>query len=127
VKQRIVLQGHFTLIFASAMGDKDAKFTFSRPADAEDRDPTVRDVRRLELEQTGDGARLVGGFNPYDRDVRTKAPAPEPAARTSTTARTDLRKLSEWIKLRQDVEARKSSEASEAERVPTVRIPKPKF
>jgi hypothetical protein len=124
------------------MGDKDSKFTFVRPEVPVDRDPTVRDVHRLELEQTSDETKPVGGFNPYDRDVGKKAPATAPTQRTGTTTRTDLRKLSEWIKLRQEIEARKSSEPgepgktsessessepSEAERVPTVRIPKPKF
>jgi hypothetical protein len=124
------------------MGDKDTTFRFGRPELPEDRDPTVREVHRLELEQTSDEAQPVGGFNPYDRDVRDTPPASAPTPRTGTTTRTDLRKLSEWIKLRQDVEARKSSESSatseageageagapsDAERVPTVRIPKPKF
>ena len=118
------------------MGDKDTRFTFGRPELPEDRDPTVRDVHRLELEQTSDEAKPVAGFNPYNRDVPGKAktqtpdPAPTGVNRTSTTTRTDLRKLSEWIKLRQQVDALKSSEAGkpdEAERVPTVRIPRPKF
>ena len=110
------------------MGDKDAKFTFGPTEPAADNDPTVRDVHRLELEQTHDEPRIVGGYNPYDRDVKGKAPAPAaPAKRTSTTTRTDLRKLSEWIKLRQEVEARKNSEASEPEPVPTVKLPRPKF
>ena len=115
------------------MGDKDAKFTFGPTEPAADKDPTVRDVHRLELEQTHDEPRIVGGYNPYDRDVKGKAPAPAasspaaPAKRTSTTTRTDLRKLSEWIKLRKEVEARKNSETSEPEPVPTVKLPRPKF
>jgi hypothetical protein len=108
------------------MGDKDTKFTFSKPALTEDRDPTVRDVHRLELEQSNDESKPVSGYNPYNRDVKKKAAEPA-ATRTSTTTRTDLRKLSEWIKLKQDVEARKTRETSDADRVPTVRLPKPKF
>jgi hypothetical protein len=109
------------------MGDKDTKFTFGKPEISEDRDPTVRDVHRLELEQSSDEPKPAAGYNPYNRDVKKKL-APEPAAsRTSTTTRTDLRKLSEWIKLKQEVEARKTDETSDTDRVPTVRLPKPKF
>lgn len=109
------------------MGDKDSKFTFVKPEGPEDRDPTVRDVHRLELEQSSDESRPVAGYNPYNRDVKKKSAAPAAATRTSTTTRTDLRKLSEWIKLKQEVDSRKSSETSDADRVPTVRLPKPKF
>ena len=109
------------------MGDKDSKFTFVKPEGPEDRDPSVRDVHRLELEQSSVESRPVAGYNPYNRDVKKKAVAPAPATRTSTTTRTDLRKLSEWIKLKQEVETRKSSETSDTDRVPTVRLPKPKF
>ncbi|MBV6417936.1 MAG: hypothetical protein CMLOHMNK_02715 [Steroidobacteraceae bacterium] len=44
--------------------------------------------------------------NPYER-VRGE---PAGAERTSTTTRTDLRKLSEWIKLKRELEARKKRE-----------------
>ena len=113
------------------MGDKDSKFTFGQSEQPAERDPTVRDVHKLELEQTQDPAKPASGYNPYDRDpkaqVKAAAPAPDQPIRTSTTTRTDLRKLSEWIKLRQEVEARKVDERDAAERVPTVKIPRPKI
>ncbi len=47
--------------------------------------------------------RAEKSHNPYER-ARSAGPAAE---RTSTTTRTDLRKLSEWIKLKRELEARR--------------------
>ena len=44
-------------------------------------------------------------FNPYAREVAREAPACTRSA--GNTARTDLRKLSEWIKLTRELEERK--------------------
>jgi hypothetical protein len=55
----------------------------------------------------------AGAYNPYDVDPRTgKKTARAPAART------DLRKLSEWIKLKREVDELK---AAEGEPVPSAK------
>ncbi len=56
-----------------------------------------------------DDYRSEKSHNPYER-ARGAGPAAE---RTSTTTRTDLRKLSEWIKLKRELEARKQREEDE--------------
>ena len=47
-----------------------------------------------------------GAYNPYDVDPR-RGKAPPPGAAGS---RTDLRKLSEWIKLKREIEELKTEE-----------------
>jgi hypothetical protein len=59
------------------------------------------DYQRPVLELAGDGApahQRKGGFTPY---------APGATRTTATSTRTDLRKLSEWIKMMRELEARK--------------------
>lgn len=73
------------------------------------------DELRLEEEdallERGAGKPLPkGAYNPYDVDPRRGKPAPETAA-----ARTDLRKLSEWIKLKREIEDLKAEEERAAE------------
>lgn len=46
--------------------------------------------------------RQAGAYNPYDRSPDDLQPH-----RTGQTTRTDLRKLSEWIKMMRELEARK--------------------
>ncbi|MEY4761469.1 MAG: hypothetical protein RLZZ200_1325 [Pseudomonadota bacterium] len=68
-------------------------------------DSTQRNLPRLTLDQdsgTDSGAR---GWNPYDRDPTRET--------RNITQRTDLRKLSEWIKLQKQAEARKNAAANE--------------
>jgi len=61
-------------------------------------------AQRLERNDLGvTDYRAAGSTNPYDRVNR----AGEVPTRTSQTTRTDLRKLSEWIKLKRELEARK--------------------
>lgn len=55
----------------------------------------------LEIE----GARTGKSGNPYERAQPTGGPD-----KRSSTTRTDLRKLSEWIKLKRELEARKGRE-----------------
>jgi hypothetical protein len=70
-------------------------------------DDAPADYQRPVLELAGDSAavpKAEEGFNPY-------APGPtSPASSTrstGTTTRTDLRKLSEWIKMMRELEERK--------------------
>jgi hypothetical protein len=49
-------------------------------------------------------ARPVVGYNPYDRKAGAAPPAPEPNRRP-----TDLRKLSEWIRLQRELETLKKN------------------
>jgi hypothetical protein len=67
----------------------------------------------LSIEQTparGDGAKLAvernrsKGFDPYARVGAAHAPAQK-----KTPAKRDLRRLGEWIKLKRELDARKSS------------------
>ena len=66
------------------------------------------DYQRPVLEVAPDSAPVRGpveSFNPYAREVAREAPACTRSA--GNTARTDLRKLSEWIKLTRELEERK--------------------
>ena len=66
------------------------------------------DYQRPVLEVAPDSAPVRGpveSFNPYAREVTREAPACTRSA--GNTARTDLRKLSEWIKLTRELEERK--------------------
>jgi hypothetical protein len=49
----------------------------------------------------------VVGYNPYERTSGAKAPPKDPGPRHKPT---DLRKLSEWIRLQRQVEALKKEE-----------------
>jgi hypothetical protein len=73
----------------------------------------------LSIEQTparGDGAKLsvervrAKGFDPYARVGTAHLPEPK-----KPPVKRDLRKLGEWIKLKRDLEARKSSGDPEVE------------
>jgi hypothetical protein len=74
----------------------------------------------LSIEQTparGDSTKLAvertraKGFDPYAR----VGAAGIPAQAKKPTAKRDLRKLGEWIKLKRDLEARKTSDEDEGE------------
>ncbi len=52
--------------------------------------------------------RQVGAYDPYDR-----APDEFERRRSGSTSRTDLRKLSEWIKMMRELEARKKTGGDE--------------
>jgi hypothetical protein len=59
------------------------------------------------LERSGGKALPKGAYDPYDVDPR----APRVPAKTAgPAARTDLRKLSEWIKLKREIEDLKAEE-----------------
>ena len=81
------------------MQSKSPDFSFGTSS-GDDPEPTVRDVRALELEPPPQGPGSARAFNPYDRD--------QPATRTGNTTRTDLRKLSEWIRLKKELEERRA-------------------
>ena len=60
------------------------------------------------LLERGSGKSLPNGaYNPYDVDPRAVRP---PVKAAGSAARTDLRKLSEWIKLKREVEDLKAEE-----------------
>lgn len=103
------------------MTEKDAKFSFFAAAHR-DQDPTVREVRHLRLEETVETVRPKAGYNPYERDM-----APQDKRDSARAPRTDLRKLSEWIKLRQQIEAQKTNETTEASPTETAKPPRPKL
>jgi GH35 family endo-1,4-beta-xylanase len=52
----------------------------------------------------------VVGYNPYERAAGAKATPKEPEPRRKPT---DLRKLSEWIRLQREVEALKQAQGKE--------------
>ena len=52
----------------------------------------------------------AGGFDPYARVGSAGAPAPK-----KQPAKRDLRKLGEWIKMKRELDARKSSDDSDTE------------
>jgi len=67
------------------------------------------DYQRPVLEVAPDGAPVRGpaeSFNPYAREVVRDTP-PASTRSAGNTTRTDLRKLSEWIKLTRELEERK--------------------
>jgi hypothetical protein len=84
------------------MAHNDPKFSFG-PSGEDFKDSSQGNLPKLELELAPDlGApEATRGYNPYDRT----SGGGKPAAPAAQTQRTDLRKLSEWIKLRQQVEA----------------------
>ncbi|MEO7774009.1 MAG: hypothetical protein ABIT36_05925 [Steroidobacteraceae bacterium] len=75
-------------------------------------------VPELKLEEEDDSlcrqgikTNLKGGYDPYDRDPLKKAKKP-----ATSHQRTDLRKLSEWIRLKREVEELKQKDDAEAEK-----------
>ena len=67
------------------------------------------DYQRPVLEVAPDGTPVRGpveSFNPYAREVARDTP-PASTRSAGNTTRTDLRKLSEWIKLTRELEERK--------------------
>jgi hypothetical protein len=75
-------------------------------------DDAPADYERTKLELVSDSGptpRSEQGCNPYAQRGAgvTARTAPEPTARSARTTRTDLRKLSEHIKLMRELEARK--------------------
>ena len=118
------------------MEEKKPDFSFGPAASQDEREPTVRELRLLE--ETARRPAPLGGYDPYDRETGRDA-ARTAVHKTSTTTRTDLRKLSEWIKLKKEVESLKADpapakaatpvapQAEEPEPVPTVRLPRPTF
>ena len=91
------------------MEGKKPQFSFEDPAK---RDPTER-MLRLELEDTAAKPAAVPGYNPYDRNPVKAGPPKKPAA-----ARSDLRKLSEWIRLKKEVENLKDADPPAPPKVP---------
>jgi hypothetical protein len=91
------------------MPHNDPKFSFA-PSGEDLKDATQRNPT-LELELAPDlgGPEAGRGYNPYDRT----SGGGKPAAPAAPAQRTDLRKLSEWIKLRQQVEAQDSASPDE--------------
>jgi hypothetical protein len=87
-------------------GDSDP-FKFS-PADS-DFDFSLEDtiVSRGHPASEHNKARPVVGYNPYDRTAGGKTPPPAVEPRRKPT---DLRKLSEWIRLQREVEALKKEQ-----------------
>ena len=69
-----------------------------------------RTVFEIEGERST-ASRTPGGYNPYDRSPGQAPRAP--TTRTSNTTRTDLRKLSEWIKLMRALEEKKRNGSPE--------------
>ena len=87
-------------------GDSDS-FKFS-PADVEvefSLEDTI--VPRGHPASAHNKARPVVGYNPYDRTAGGKPAAAGPEPRRKPT---DLRKLSEWIRLQREVEALKKEQ-----------------
>lgn len=82
------------------MTQKDQQFSFGHVGE-DFSDATQRNLPKLELAPDMLTPENVGGYNPYERDATQKS--------TGATQRTDLRKLSEWIKLKQQVEAQKAA------------------
>jgi hypothetical protein len=66
------------------------------------------------LERASGKALPKGAYNPYDVDPRAVR-APAKAAAAGPAARTDLRKLSEWIKLKREIEDLKTEEERAAQ------------
>ena len=73
------------------------------------------DYQRPVLEVAPDGTPVRGpveSFNPYAREVARDTP-PASTRSAGNTTRTDLRKLSEWIKLRREMEQKKRNGGEE--------------
>jgi len=80
--------------------------TFSFPAEL-DVDLSLEDTAAQKLRGMAVKARTgVSGYNPYDT-VAVASSKPTPAAPEAPRRPTDLRKLSEWIRLQRQVEALK--------------------
>jgi hypothetical protein len=61
----------------------------------------------LALEDAPAGQNPEKGYDPYGRQPVARRGLGKPTPRTGQTSRTDLRKLSEWIKKMRELEARK--------------------
>ena len=85
------------------MSSNDNTFSFG-PISEEYADATQRNLPKLTLAPKVEIDPVPRGADPYDRDLSQQS--------TGKTPRTDLRKLSEWIKLQKQVEARKSAEGT---------------
>lgn len=85
------------------MARKDNGFSFGTVGSISEEytDATRRDLPKLELAPDFKAPERPLSFNPYDRPV-AKKPAPIEGEKK---VRTDLRQLSEWIKLKKQVEA----------------------
>jgi hypothetical protein len=84
------------------MEDKKPDFSFG-PTESSNPDEPDAALRELSLlPDSPKKKKVLTGYDPYDRDanVTTKEPAP--------ANRADLRKLSEWIKLKKEVETLKN-------------------
>jgi len=102
------------------MMQKDSHFSFGNLGE-DFKDATQRNLPRLELAPELLDPEHASGYNPYERD-----PGGKPRASTGTTQRTDLRKLSEWIRLKQQVEAQKSAPTEATGEFPSPGADKPK-
>jgi len=90
-------------------GENSDPFTFS-PSD-EDFEFSLEDTIAPRGRSGADRkSKPVVGYNPYDRTAGAKPPPPDVEPRRKPT---DLRKLSEWIRLQREVEALKKKEQSE--------------
>lgn len=86
------------------MSPNDNTFSFA-PISEEYADVTQRNLPKLSLAPDTETDPVIRGVNPYDRDVSQK--------RAEKAPRTDLRKLSEWIKLQKQVETQKAAAAED--------------
>lgn len=100
------------------MAQKDPQFSFGGVSE-DFTDATQRNLPQLELAPELLSDEQTGGYNPYERDLGSKRG-------TEATQRTDLRKLSEWIKLRQQVEAQKAAPPEITGEFPAMGSDKPK-
>lgn len=99
------------------MSPKDDIFSFGKHEDFAD--STQRNLPKLTLAPELAVDPVERGVNPYDRDPTHQS--------SGKTQRTDLRKLSEWIKLQKQVEAQKNAPVEETGAHPTLPqdLPKP--
>jgi hypothetical protein len=79
------------------MEGKKPQFSFGPAGIPEDHEPTVRELRLLD-DTVRKAVPTVSGYNPYNRDSAA-ALGSKPK-----TVKPDLRKLSEWIKLKKEVD-----------------------
>lgn len=85
------------------MSSNDNTFSFG-PISEEYADATQRNLPKLTLAPKVEIDPVSRGVNPYDRELSRQS--------TGKTPRTDLRKLSEWMKLQKQVEAQKAAEGT---------------
>ena len=86
------------------MSKQDDDESFSFPAEV-DTEFSLEDTAAQKLRHMSVNTRIrVAGYNPYDAALGTRAPDSRPRKPT------DLRKLSEWIRLQREVEALKKDE-----------------